>query len=75
MTDLPDIGFIKLKQIIGDKKTNPPTPALIPVGKTTWWNGVRSGKFPPAIKIGPKTTVWRVEHIRSLISQGIWEEG
>jgi predicted DNA-binding transcriptional regulator AlpA len=34
--------------IIGDKKANPPIPALIPVSKTSWWNGVKSGKYPKA---------------------------
>lgn len=60
---LPETGFLRLNQIIGDD-IHPP---IIPVGKTTWWCGVRSGKFPKSIKLGAKTTVWRVEDIRALI--------
>jgi prophage regulatory protein len=33
-----------LKQIIGDKTTN--IPAIIPVSKSTWWDGVKTGRFP-----------------------------
>lgn len=60
---LPETGFLRLNQIIGDD-THPP---IIPVGKTTWWCGVRSGKFPKSIKLGAKTTVWRVEDIKALV--------
>lgn len=69
MTNLPETGFLRLKQIIGDKKSNPPIPALIPVSHATWWAGVASGQFPKAIKLGPKITVWKVEDIRRLINE------
>ncbi|TIM05487.1 AlpA family phage regulatory protein [Mesorhizobium sp.] len=39
----------------------------IPVGKSTWWDGVRSGRFPKPVKLGPRTTVWRQEDVQSLI--------
>lgn len=67
---LPQTGFLRLPQIIGDKKADPPIPALFPVCASTWWNGVRSGRFPKAVKIGPRTTAWRVEDIRKLIEGG-----
>lgn len=43
-------------------------PPIIPVGKTTWWAGVKSGRYPAPVKLGPKTTVWRVEDIRAMIA-------
>ncbi|MGZ5051226.1 MAG: helix-turn-helix transcriptional regulator [Methylobacter sp.] len=64
---LPSTGFLRLPQIIGDKKATPPVPAIIPVSKTSWWNGVRSGKYPKSYKLGNRTTVWKVEDIRALI--------
>lgn len=64
---LPETGFLRLPQIIGDKKANPPIPALIPVGKTTWLNGVKSGKYPKPVKLGERTVAWPVESIRNLI--------
>jgi predicted DNA-binding transcriptional regulator AlpA len=65
----PKVGFVRLKQIIGDPKENPPLPAVVPVSRSTWWAGVKSGLFPRAIKLGPRTTVWRAEDILNFIEQ------
>lgn len=63
---LPETGFLRIKQIIGSKKDN--TPALIPIGRTTFLNGVKSGKYPKPVKLGERTTAWKVEDIRNLIN-------
>ncbi|QOY95721.1 AlpA family phage regulatory protein [Massilia sp. UMI-21] len=68
MHQLPETGFLRLPQIIGDNKVQPPVPAVVPVCKSTWWAGVKSGRFPSPVKLGPRTTAWRVEDIRALIS-------
>jgi len=68
-TVLPETGFVRLSNIIGNSKTDPPIPAIIPVSKSTWWAGVKSGRFPQPIKLGPRITAWRVEDIRNLISR------
>jgi predicted DNA-binding transcriptional regulator AlpA len=65
MNNLPDTGFLRLHQIIGDAKNG--IPALIPVKKSTWWVGVKTGRFPAPIKLGTRITMWRVEDIRALI--------
>ena len=69
MLNIPLTGYMRLKQIIGDLKSEPPVIPIIPVGNTTWWEGVKSGRFPKPIKLGPRTTVWRVEDIRSLLEK------
>ncbi len=56
---IPETGFIRLPEVLN----------LIPIGKTSWWNGVKSGRFPSSVKLGPRTTAWRVEDIRELIEQ------
>ena len=66
-TPLPETGYLRLSHIIGDPKATPPLPAIFPVCASTWWNGVRSGRFPKPVKLGPRTTAWRVEDIRTLI--------
>jgi predicted DNA-binding transcriptional regulator AlpA len=38
-----------------------------PVSKSTWWAGVKDGRFPQPLKLGARVTVWRVEDIRVLI--------
>jgi len=60
----PDTGFVRLSSII-----SPDGP--IPVGKSTWWAGVKSGRFPQPVKLGPRITAWRVEDIRALIKNGV----
>lgn len=67
VASLPETGYVRLSQIIGNRKANPPIPAIIPVSKSTWWNGIKEGRFPQSVKLGPRTTVWRVEDIRRLI--------
>lgn len=64
---LPETGYVRLHQIIGNPKADPPVPPIIPVSKSTWWNGVKEGRFPQSVKLGPRTTVWRVDDIRMLI--------
>lgn len=67
MPSLPTSGFLRLSQIIGNPKADPPIPPIIPIGKSSWWLGVRNGRYPRPVRLGPRTTVWRVEDIRALI--------
>jgi predicted DNA-binding transcriptional regulator AlpA len=70
MHKLPETGFLRLTQIIGDAKAEPPIPAVIPVSKSTWWDGVKNGRYPQPIRtLGRRITAWRVEDIRKLIEQ------
>lgn len=64
---LPDYGYVRLKQIIGDPKADPPCPAIIPVSKATWYDGIRTGRFPKPIKLSKRISVWRVEDVRALV--------
>lgn len=68
---LPFTGYLRLPQIVGKpaSSTHPATPALIPVSRSTWWAGVRTGRYPKPVKLGERITAWRVEDIRALIEQ------
>lgn len=66
MHQLPESGFLRLAQIIGDAKRG--IPAVIPVSKSSWWEGCKNGRYPKPVKLGPRTTAWRVSDIRALIS-------
>ncbi len=68
MNKLPETGFLRLPQIVGNPKATPPIPPLIPVSRSSWWAGCKSGKYPKPLKLGERTTVWRVEDIRALIA-------
>ena len=56
---LPATGFVRLPAIL----------RIFPVSKATWWEGVKTGRFPQSVKLGPRTTAWRVEDIRELIQK------
>lgn len=58
--DLPATGFVRLARII-------PPKGPIPVSKSTWWAGVKDGRYPKPVKLGPRITAWRVEDIHELI--------
>jgi prophage regulatory protein len=60
---LPNEGFVRLKSIIAPR-------GPIPVGKSTWWAGVKDGRYPQPVKLGPRITAWRVEDIRALMARG-----
>lgn len=66
----PATEYLLLPMICGNRKTSPPTPGLIPVGRSTWHAGVRDGRFPKPYKgFGPRISVWRVEDILALINK------
>lgn len=58
--------FLRLKDVIGDTKRG--VVPRIPVSASTWWKGVKDGRFPAPIKLGEKTTVWRESDINALIN-------
>ena len=56
---LSSTGFLRLPEVL----------ALIPVSKSTWWAGVKSGRFPQPVKLGPRITAWRAQEIWELIEK------
>jgi len=55
---LPETGFVRLPSIL----------QVYPVSRSHWWAGVKEGRYPKPVKLGPKITAWRVEDIRGLIA-------
>ncbi|MDC0069535.1 transcriptional regulator [Gammaproteobacteria bacterium] len=62
-------SFYRLKQIVGDKKNE--IPPIIPVSPSTWWLGVKSGRYPKPIKLSQKVTVWRGSDLLALIQKEV----
>ena len=88
MNKLPNDGFLRIWQIINmpavkaraktatrsGRAARPATTGLIPVGPSTWWAGVRSGRYPqPTRALGDRITAWSVESIRALIQESSQE--
>lgn len=66
---LPDTGFLRKKQILGDPKANPPIPAIIPVSNASWYDGIKKGIYPKPVYLSARTVAWSVESIRDLIDR------
>jgi predicted DNA-binding transcriptional regulator AlpA len=56
-TILSETGFLRLREVL----------RYYPVSKSTWWAGIRTGRYPQPVKLGERATAWRVEDIRALI--------
>jgi predicted DNA-binding transcriptional regulator AlpA len=56
---IPSIGFLRLPQVL----------AVFPVGKSSWWKGVKEGRYPKPVKIAPRTSAWRAEDIIALVER------
>jgi len=56
----PEIGFLRLRDIIGDKDNQ----GIIPVSRSSWYKGVAEGRYPKPVKLGERTSAWRIEDIR-----------
>ena len=59
MHTIPETGFVRLREVL----------TVIPVGKTCWWEGVKSGRYPKPVKLSPRCTAWRAEDIHRLIQE------
>ncbi|WP_340151236.1 AlpA family phage regulatory protein [uncultured Sneathiella sp.] len=55
---LPEVGFVRLPDVL----------KVYPVSRSHWWAGVKEGRYPKPVKLGPKITAWRVDDIRDLIA-------
>jgi len=65
---LPATGFLRLPQIIGSRRTTPPTQGVLPISRSKWYDGIKRGIYPAPVKLGPRVSAWRVEDIRQLIA-------
>jgi prophage regulatory protein len=64
---LPQTGFLRLNQIVNVPGSS--TPPLVPVSKASWYAGIKAGKYPQPVKLGPRTSGYRAEDIRALIEK------
>jgi len=61
---LPQTGFVRLPQILQH----------IPIGRSSWYAGIKEGRFPKPVSLGERTAAWRAEDIHALIAKLSGEE-
>lgn len=54
---LPTTGFVRLRQVL----------QVIPVARSTWYQGIKEGRYPKGVQLGPRTVAWKVQDIHQLI--------
>jgi len=52
-------GFLRLPQVL----------EIIPISKSTWWKGIKEGRFPKPVKLTERTSAWLREDIEVLCDQ------
>jgi prophage regulatory protein len=60
-------GFLRLPHIIGDAKKG--VPPLIPVSRSTWYAGIKAGRYPKPVSLSEGIAVWRAVDIDALCRQ------
>lgn len=58
-------SFLRIWQIVGDKKKN--IPAIVPMSRPTVWRLSRDGKFPKPYTLTPGVTAWKAEEVQAWI--------
>lgn len=58
LINLPETGLLRVKQVL----------QLIPISRSSWFAGVKSGRYPQPFKLSARTTVWRTRDIIALIN-------
>ena len=56
--------LLRIRQIIGDKDN----PGILPISKSSWWKGVKEGRYPQPLHLSPRTTVWKSTDIDALVN-------
>ena len=59
--EIPQTGLLRIKQVL----------RFIPVSRSNWWAGVKSGRYPKPLKLSERVTVWRAADIQRFIEDGI----
>jgi prophage regulatory protein len=63
LKNLPEAGLLRVNQIL----------RFIPISRSSWWAGVKSGRYPKPFKLSERTTVWKSQDIKS-ICEGLNKE-
>ncbi|WP_395701012.1 helix-turn-helix transcriptional regulator [Aquabacterium sp.] len=56
-------GLIRLPKVL----------ELFPVGRSTWYAGVKAGKYPPSVRVSERCVAWRTQDILELAATGNWQ--
>jgi len=47
---------------------------ILPISRASWWSGVRSGRYPQPVRLGERTTCWKLSEIMAVVENGVNKE-
>ena len=62
-----DAQLYRVRQIINDPRTNAYGP--LPICETTWFKGVRDGRYPPGRHLSDNVVVWTGRELNELVER------
>ena len=51
------MAFLRLRQVL----------AVIPISKSSWYSGIKAGRYPKPVKLAHRIAVWREDEIEELL--------
>ncbi len=60
--------LVRISEVVGNPKHG--QPGLLPISRSAWWAGVKDGRYPQPIKLGAKTTCWKLSSVLALLDKG-----
>lgn len=61
--------YVRIVELIGNKRATPPTSGMIPLSAATIWRMVRRGDFPSPVKLGPNSTAWPLADVEEWLGR------
>ena len=52
-------GYLRLPQVL----------EIIPVSRSTWYRGIKSGRYPQPVKLGARAAGWKIESVRDCVAE------
>lgn len=56
--ELPDDALLRLPDVL----------SVVGVGRSTWFAGVKEGRYPQPVQLSARLRAWRVRDIRKLLA-------
>jgi predicted DNA-binding transcriptional regulator AlpA len=61
-----DIGFLRLKDIVGDRRASPAIAGLLPISRAAWYAGIAEGLYPKPFKLG-RASLWKRSEVIEML--------
>lgn len=61
--------YVRIVELIGNRRATPPTPGMLPLSAATIWRMVKRGDFPAPVKLGLNSTAWPLADVEDWLGR------